>query len=82
MIVSAQVAIYPLRQDRLTPAIAAVSDALQAAGLRSEAGPMSTLVTGETTAVFRGLEAAFGRAGALGHVVMTITVSNACPVAT
>jgi uncharacterized protein YqgV (UPF0045/DUF77 family) len=82
MIVSAQVAIYPLRQDRLTPAVTAVSDALQAAGLRPEVGPMSTLVTGETTAVFRGLEDAFGRAGALGHVVMTITVSNACPVAT
>ena len=32
MIVSAQVAIYPLRQDRLTPAISAVSAALQAAG--------------------------------------------------
>lgn len=82
MIVSAQVSIYPLRQDRLSPAIAAVSDALQAAGLRPEVGPMSTLVTGETIAVFRGLEDAFSRAGALGHVVMTITVSNACPVAT
>ena len=82
MIVSAQVAIYPLRQDRLTPAITAVSTALQAAGLRPEVGPMSTLVTGETTAVFRALEDAFARASALGHVVMTVTVSNACPVGT
>jgi uncharacterized protein YqgV (UPF0045/DUF77 family) len=82
MIVSAQVAIYPLRQERLTPAITAVSAALQAAGLRPEAGPMSTLVTGETTAVFRALEDAFARASALGHVVMTLTVSNACPVGT
>jgi uncharacterized protein YqgV (UPF0045/DUF77 family) len=82
MIVSAQVAVYPLRQDRLTPAVTAVSTALQAAGLQPQVGPMSTLVTGETTAVFRGLEDAFSGAGALGHVVMTITVSNACPVAT
>ena len=37
MIISAQVAIYPLRQERLTPAITAVSAALQAAGLRPEA---------------------------------------------
>jgi uncharacterized protein YqgV (UPF0045/DUF77 family) len=80
MIISAQVAIYPLRQERLTPAITAVSAALQAAGLRPEPGPMSTLVTGETTAVFRALEDAFARASALGHVVMTLTVSNACPV--
>jgi uncharacterized protein YqgV (UPF0045/DUF77 family) len=82
MIVSAQVAIYPLRQDRLTPAVTAVGAALQAAGLRPEVGPMSTLVTGETAAIFRGLEDAFSRAGVLGHVVMTITVSNACPVTT
>ena len=80
MIISAQVAIYPLRQDRLTPAIAAVSAALQDAGLRTEVGPMSTIVTGEAATVFRALEAAFVRAGAVGHVVMTVTVSNACPV--
>jgi uncharacterized protein YqgV (UPF0045/DUF77 family) len=80
MIVSAQVAIYPLRQDRLTPAITAVSAALEAAELRPEVGAMSTIVTGEATAVFRALEDAFLRAGALGHVVMTVTVSNACPV--
>jgi uncharacterized protein YqgV (UPF0045/DUF77 family) len=80
MIVSAQVAIYPLRQDRLTPAIAAVRAALEAAGLRPEAGPMSTIVTGEAATVFSALENAFGRAAAIGHVVMTVTVSNACPV--
>jgi uncharacterized protein YqgV (UPF0045/DUF77 family) len=79
MTVSAQVAIYPLRQDRLTPAIAAVSMALQAAGLSPEVGPMSTMVTGEAATVFSALEQAFSQAGALGHVVMTLTVSNACP---
>ena len=80
MIVSAQVAIYPLRQDRLTPSITAVSRTLEAAGLRPEVGPMSTIVTGDTTAIFDALQAAFIQAGALGHVVMTVTVSNACPV--
>ncbi len=80
MIVSAQVAIYPLRQDRLTPAITAVSRAFEAAGLRPEVGPMSTMVIGEAATVFRALEEAFVRAGTVGHVVMTVTVSNACPV--
>jgi uncharacterized protein YqgV (UPF0045/DUF77 family) len=80
MIVSAQVAIYPLRQERLTPAITVVSRALEAAQLQIEVGPMSTMVTGEAAAVFSALEAAFAQAAALGHVVMTITVSNACPV--
>jgi uncharacterized protein YqgV (UPF0045/DUF77 family) len=80
MIVSAQVAIYPLRQDRLTPAINAVSEALQAAGLRPEMGAMSTTVTGDAAAVFAALQEAFRRAGATGHVVMTVTISNACPL--
>ena len=47
MTVSAQVAIYPLRQERLTPAISAVRDVLNAAGLGPVVGPMSTTVTGE-----------------------------------
>jgi uncharacterized protein YqgV (UPF0045/DUF77 family) len=80
MTVSAQVAVYPLRQERLTPAITAVSAALRAAGLSPEVGPMSTIVTGDATAIFDALQAAFMQAGALGHVVMTVTVSNACPV--
>jgi len=77
---SAQIAVYPLRQTRLTPAITAVSEALREAGLVPEVGPMSTVVTGETGTVFRALEAAFERAASTGHVVMTVTVSNACPV--
>jgi uncharacterized protein YqgV (UPF0045/DUF77 family) len=80
--VSAQVAIYPLRQERLTPAVAAVRDALIAAGLEPAVGLMSTTVTGEVPAVFGALELAFTQAGALGHVVMVVTVSNACPVGT
>ena len=82
MTVSAQVAIYPLRQERLTPAISAVRDALNAAGLGPVVGPMSTTVTGEAGSVFRALEQAFVQAGALGHVVMVVTVSNACPAGT
>ena len=80
MIVSAQVAVYALRQDRLTPAITAVSEALRAAGLRPEVGAMSTTMTGEAATVFGALQEAFVRAGAIGHVVMTVTISNACPL--
>jgi uncharacterized protein YqgV (UPF0045/DUF77 family) len=82
MIVSAQIAIYPLRQERLTPAIAAVSAALGAAGLRAEVGAMSTVVTGEAAAVFGALQEGFVQAATAGHVVMTVTISNACPVGT
>jgi len=41
---------------------------------------MSTLVTGEAAVIFAALHDAFVRAAAMGHVVMTVTVLNACPV--
>ena len=81
MTISAQIAVYPLRQERLTPAVDAVRTALAAKGLAPQIGPMSTMVTGEADTVFAALGEAFERAAAAGHVVMTITVSNACPVA-
>jgi uncharacterized protein YqgV (UPF0045/DUF77 family) len=80
LMVSAQLSIYPLRQERLTPAIRAVIQVLEAHGLQAEVGPMSTRITGPADALFAALEKAFVRAAETGHVVMTITVSNACPV--
>jgi uncharacterized protein YqgV (UPF0045/DUF77 family) len=80
LVVSAQISVYPLRQERLSPAVETVRHALEDRGLRPQVGPMSTVVTGEATAVFAGLQEAFSRAAATGQVVMTVTVSNACPV--
>jgi uncharacterized protein YqgV (UPF0045/DUF77 family) len=80
MIISAQLSLYPLRQERLSPAIQAVSEALKAAGLQPHIGTMSTLVTGEAATIFAALHTAFVRAADLGHVVMAVTLSNACPV--
>jgi len=80
MTISAQVAIYPLRQQRLSPAIAALTDAFKGHGLSAELGSMSTTVLGEVDTVFAALRDGFVRAAETGHVVMTVTVSNACPV--
>jgi len=80
MVVSAQISLYPLRQDHLSPAIREMQDVLVAAGLDVAPGPMSTMVTGDGVAVFDALKESFLRAAATGHVVMTATVSNACPV--
>ncbi len=80
MIASAQISIYPLRQSRLGPAIEAVRAALMAHGLAPEIGPMSTIVVGEDAAIFAALGEAFAKAAESGHVVMTATVSNACPI--
>jgi uncharacterized protein YqgV (UPF0045/DUF77 family) len=80
MIVSAQISIYPLRQERLSPAVEAVAASLAARGLQPQVGPMSTVATGEAAAVFDALQAAFEAAAATGHVIMAVTLSNACPV--
>ena len=80
MVISAQISIYPLRQERLSRAIEAVRQALAKAGLHPEVGPMSTLVTGDAQAIFAALYEAFVAAATTGHVVMTATLSNACPV--
>jgi len=80
MPMSAQISIYPLRQDHLSPAVEAVRRALEAHGLQPEVGPMSTLVTGAVEDVFTALQDAFSQAATTGHVVMTVTVSNACPI--
>lgn len=81
MTISAQIAIYPLRQERLAPAVRAVTDALAARGLAPAGGPMSTLVTGELDVILAALRDGFRQAAATGQVVMTVTLSNACPPA-
>jgi uncharacterized protein YqgV (UPF0045/DUF77 family) len=80
MSASAQLSVYPLRQQHLGPVVDAVRDVLLAHGLTPHVGPMSTLVSGEVDVLFRALGAAFAAATEAGEVVMTFTVSNACPV--
>jgi uncharacterized protein YqgV (UPF0045/DUF77 family) len=80
MIASAQISIYPLRQERLGPAVEAVRAALGAHGLSPEAGAMSTVVVGEDATIFAALADAFAAAAQSGQVVMTATISNACPI--
>jgi len=77
--ITAQVSLYPLRQDNLSPSIDAVGKALDREGVESRMGAMSTLVWGDDEKVFPALLDAFRRAAEIGETVMTITVSNACP---
>lgn len=78
--ISAQVSLYPLRQARLGPAIARLTETLQHHGLDIRYGPMSTIVIGDAERVFDGLKASFQSAANLGDVVMVVSISNCCPV--
>jgi uncharacterized protein YqgV (UPF0045/DUF77 family) len=81
MTVSALISLYPLRQERLSPAIDALRRVLEREGLAPQVGPMSTLVSGDASRVFAALRAGFEQAAAAGPVAMNVTVSNACPLA-
>ena len=80
MISSAQISVYPLRQERLGPAIEMVRTALAARELEAKVGSMSTTVVGEDALIFAALTEAYAKAASAGEVVITFTVSNACPI--
>jgi uncharacterized protein YqgV (UPF0045/DUF77 family) len=61
-----------MRQEHLSPAIEAVTRALELHELQPEVGTMSTQITGDADSVFVALEEAFRAAAATGHVVMTL----------
>jgi uncharacterized protein YqgV (UPF0045/DUF77 family) len=80
--ISVQVSLYPLGQASLGPAISKAMEAFRMRGLDVRPGIMSTLVVGETDAIFDGLKASFQSASALGDIVMVASISNCCPVPT
>lgn len=79
MTTSAQISVYPLKQEHLSPAVEAVRDALVKHQLTPQVGPMSTVVSGESGAVLAALAEAFAEAAKNGRVVMSITMSSPIP---
>jgi tRNA-Thr(GGU) m(6)t(6)A37 methyltransferase TsaA len=78
--ITAQVSLYPLRKETLSPTIGETLHIFREHGLHVEPGVMSSLISGDDDAVFAALQDAFRRAAGQGHVVMVTTFSNACPV--
>jgi len=78
-IISAQVSLYPLRQESIGPSVREAVRALRQSGLDARVGEMSTLIWGEERVVFEGLREAFHQAAEHGDTVMAVTISNACP---
>ena len=77
---AAQISLYPLGQEDLSPAIDDVLRVFEAHGLHAETGPMSTVLAGDDATLFSALHEATLAAARLGKMVMVITVSNACAV--
>jgi uncharacterized protein YqgV (UPF0045/DUF77 family) len=77
--ISAQVSLYPLGQEDLSPVIDGAMRIFREHGLDVNPGSMSTLIAGEEQAIFAALQAVFRSAAGQGRVVMVVTFSNACP---
>lgn len=80
MLLAAQVSIYPLRQLNLSPAIEQALDVFRNHGLEVSPGSMSSIVWGEDEVLFTALKEAFRQTAKDASIVMTMTLSNACPV--
>lgn len=78
--ISAQVSLYPLRVASLSPIINKVSLVLNKFGLEVHPGSMSTMISGDNEIIWNALSNAFSAAAIQCEVVMTVTVSNACPL--
>jgi uncharacterized protein YqgV (UPF0045/DUF77 family) len=77
--ISAQLSVYPLRQENLAPTIQETVQIVRRHELEVHPGAMSTLVIGDDDKVFAALKDALRTAAAGGDVVMVVTLSNACP---
>lgn len=78
--IACQFAVYGIGEANLDQAVAGALEAVKGSGLSYQVGAMSTQLLGEEKLVFETLRRAYERAAESGAVVMTITMSNACPV--
>lgn len=78
--VSVQVSFYALGGADLSGAVNKFLAVLSQHGLAYEAGSMSTVIWGDLDAIFAALQDAYEQASAGHATVMTLTVSNACPI--
>ena len=80
MLVSVQFSVYPLREMHLSPAIKKTVEILKNYGLSVEVGLMSSITYGESEIVFKAFQKVYEEVATNSHVVLIITLSNACPV--
>jgi uncharacterized protein YqgV (UPF0045/DUF77 family) len=80
MDISAQISLYPLKQQRLSPVIEDAWRILEGYPLDLQRGNMSTVINGAADRVFEALQEVFLRSAEKGPLSMVVTLSNACPI--
>ena len=80
MFLSAQMSIYPFRQEHLSPAIKRAAEILKEHEIEVNSGPMSSVVSRDDEALFAAIKDIFRESSEQGGMVMVVKLSNACPV--
>ena len=80
MIVSVQFSVYPLRDMHLSPAIEKAAKILKDFKLPVDMGSMSSVTYGNSETVFKAFKKIYDELAADSHIVIMMTLSNACPV--
>ncbi len=81
MQVQAELSVYPLRTETMSEGILAFKGVLEAYGLETRMGTMSTFVSGEAGDVFAACGEAFEKTGQAYSLAVVLKVCNACPPA-
>ena len=80
MIVELEVSLYPLTEETLAHPVQDFADLLEQHGCKVQHTPMSSLVTGESAAVFEALRLGYEQTAGKGACVMVVKACNACPL--
>lgn len=80
MIIQAELSLYALKTKELATSIESFLQALAQKGISIEPGPMSTIVAGESSAVFQAISKGFEKAAQQQEIVLIAKISNACPL--
>lgn len=79
MKIQVEISLYPLRIRHLSGVLKKFTDALAAEGLAPKIGGMSTLLQGESSAVFAAVARAFEICGASNSLMLLLKAGNDCP---
>ena len=80
MYIFAQISLYPLKQQSISPALEVAWRIIEENRLDYQKGEMSTVVRGASEVVSPALQKVFLRAAEKGPLSMVVTFSNACPM--
>jgi len=78
MKVHAELSLYPLRQANLAEPIQQFVESLAHDNLQVKTGIMSSVIEGDSPAVFHGIHRAFEQVAQDCDIVLTIKISTAC----